>query len=111
MTENKEIVMNTTEEIKETQKNGGLDFNFKFFKSCSATLKRFSLIMFIVNIFLTIVLTVISVVLVGVYVGMDMLSLLILPIITVVIISLVLARLVSALIYGFAEIVEKYEKK
>lgn len=83
---------------------------FTFFKNCSGTLKKLSLITFIINIFLTIIISVLAVVFVGVYVGTEMLSLLALPILTVVVIGIVLARLISALIYGFAEIVEKYEK-
>lgn len=93
---------------KEKQDNS---FGFAFFKSCSRTLKKLSLLSFIVNIFLTIIVTVLAVVFVGVYVGTEMLSLLALPILTVVVIGIVFARLFSALIYGFAEIVEKYENK
>lgn len=88
-----------------------LSIDFKFFKCCSATLKRFSLIIFVVNLFVTFVTAVIGVVLIGVYVGTQMMSLLLVPIICAVAILVLIARLISALIYGFAEIVEKYENK
>lgn len=86
-------------------------FDFKFFKCCSATLKRFSVIVFVMNMFITLVVGAVSVVLLGVYVGTQMMSLLLVPIICVVVILILISRLVSALIYGFAEIVEKYENK
>lgn len=88
-----------------------VSIDFKFFKCCSATLKKFSLIMFIVNLFVTLVAAVVGVVLIGVYVGTQMMSLLLVPIICVVAILVLIARLISALIYGFAEIVEKHEDK
>ena len=49
--------------------------------------------------------------LLGVYIGGDMLTLLALPLVTAFVILVVFARLLSGLIYGFAEIVEKNEKK
>lgn len=91
--------------------NEKIAIDFKFFKCCSATLKRFSVIMFIVNMFVTIVAAVVGVVLIGVYIGTQMMSLLLVPILCVVAIFVLVARLISALIYGFAEIVEKYENK
>ncbi len=91
--------------------NEKIAIDFKFFKCCSATLKRFSVIMFIVNMFVTIVAAVVGVVLIGVYIGTQMMSLLLVPILCVVVIFVLVARLISALIYGFAEIVEKYEYK
>lgn len=84
---------------------------FKFFKSCSSSLKRFSVILFIVNLFLSITAVGVGVVLLAVYVGIEMVPLLALPILTAMIIMVLLARFVSALVYGFAEIVEKSEKK
>lgn len=102
-----EINNNTTEKTENENKNLG----FKFFKSCSATLKRFSVLMFVINIFLAVVIAIVGVILIAAYLGVEMLSLLAIPIICVLVILVVLARLVSALIYGFAEIVEKYEKK
>lgn len=102
-----EINNNATEKAENENKNLG----FKFFKSCSATLKRFSVLMFVINIFLAVVIAIVGVILIAAYVGVEMLSLLAIPIICVLVILVVLARLVSALIYGFAEIVEKYEKK
>ena len=94
-----------------TTENGKVNIDFKFFKCCSATLKRFSVIMFVVNLFVTIVAAVVGVVLIGVYIGTQMMSLLLVPILCVVAIFVLGARLISALIYGFAEIVEKYENK
>ena len=83
---------------------------FKFFKNCSATLKKLSVAVFAINLFLIIITAVLGVVIAGVYVGWDVISLLAVPIISVIAILVVLSRLVSALIYGFAEIVEKHEK-
>lgn len=91
--------------------NEKISIDFKFFKNCSATLKKFSLIIFIMNLFVILVAAVVGIVLIGVYVGVQMMSLLILPIVCVVAIFVLVSRLISALIYGFAEIVEKYENK
>ncbi|MEE1505299.1 MAG: hypothetical protein UGF89_13780 [Acutalibacteraceae bacterium] len=91
--------------------NEKVSIDFKFFKCCSATLKKFSVIMFVMNLFITLVSAVVGVVLIGVYVGTQMMSLLLVPILCVVAIFVLVARLISALIYGFAEIVEKYENK
>ena len=91
--------------------NEKVSVDFKFFKNCSATLKRFSLIIFVMNLFVTLVAAAVGIVLIGVYVGTQMMSLLIVPIICVVVIFVLVSRLISALIYGFAEIVEKYENK
>lgn len=88
-----------------------LSFDFKFFKNCSATLKRFSVIIFVINLFVTFVTAIVGVVLIGVYIGTQMMSLLLVPIACVVVIFVLIARLISALIYGFAEIVEKNENK
>lgn len=85
--------------------------DFKFFKCCSATLKKFSVIIFVVNLFVTFVAAAVGVVLIGVYVGTQMMSILLVPIVCVVVIFVLISRLISALIYGFAEIVEKYENK
>lgn len=85
--------------------------DFKFFKSCSASLKRFSVVLFVINIFLTITLVGVGVVLLAVYIGAEMLTLLALPIFTVSVILVLIARFISALVYGFAEIVEKHENK
>ncbi len=102
---------NIVENTDLTVENGKVSLDFKFFKCCSATLKRFSVIMFVVNLFVTIVAAVVGVVLIGVYIGTQMMSLLLVPILCVVAIFVLVARLISALIYGFAEIVEKYENK
>ncbi len=106
MTENKEIAV-----VESSAKKSDNVLGFRFFKSCSSTLKKLSVLSFIINIFITIIVTVLAVVFIGVYVGTEMLTLLALPIITVVVIGIVFSRLISALIYGFAEIVEKYENK
>ncbi len=87
------------------------EFDFQFFKNCSGTLKKFSLIIFIVNLFVTFVSAAVGIVLIGVYIGTQMMSILLVPILCVVVIAVLFARLISALIYGFAEIVEKYENK
>ena len=102
---------NIVENADLVTENGKASFDFKFFKCCSATLKKFSVIMFVVNLFITIVAAVVGVVLIGVYIGTQMMSLLLVPILCVVAIFVLVARLISALIYGFAEIVEKYENK
>ncbi len=107
MNENKEIIIEENSQGKGSKKE---NIDFKFFKNCSATLKKFSLIIFVVNLFVTLVSAVIGIVLIGVYVGTQMMSLLAVPIVCVVVIFVLVARLISALIYGFAEIVEKYEK-
>lgn len=84
--------------------------NFKFFKNCSSTLKKLSLAVFIVNLFLIVIGVVVGVIIAANFVGIQIIALLAVPIISVVAILVVFARLVSALIYGFAEIVEKHEK-
>jgi type III secretory pathway component EscS len=108
MRKRKNVIVEENVNIAEDKK---LSLDFKFFKSCSATLKKFSVIMFVVNLFITIVAAVVGVVLIGVYVGTQMMSLLLVPILCVVAIFVLVSRLISALIYGFAEIVEKYESK
>ncbi len=99
----------TAEAKKEASKSskGG---EMKFFRNCSASLKRFSILLFVINIFLAITLVGVGTVVLGVYVGFELIALITLPIITFLIILIVLARFLSALIYGFAEIVEKAEK-
>ena len=74
-------------------------------------MKKFSVIVFVMNLFITLVVGAVSVVLLGVYLGTQMMSLLLVPIVCVVAILILVSRLVSALIYGFGEIVEKYENK
>ncbi len=90
----------------ESAKDGGI----KFFRNCSASLKRFSILLFVINIFLAITVVGVGTVVLGVYVGFELIALLVLPIITFLIILIVLARFLSAIVYGFAEIVEKAEK-
>lgn len=111
VSEIKESSVAPVEELSEKKEAESVkDADFKFFKCCSASLKRFSLLIFVINVFLCIALAGIAVILCAVYLGVEMLSLLALPIITVFIILVVLARFLSALVYGFAEIVEKSEK-
>lgn len=117
MSEN--LYNNETIQVEENTQAEAQDINselkkmgeFKFFKSCSASLKRFSIILFVINIFLSITLVGVGVVVLAVYIGAEMLALLALPIFTVSIILVLIARFISAMIYGFAEIVEKYENK
>lgn len=84
--------------------------SFKFFKNCSATLKKLSVAMFIINLFFIVIGVVIGAVVASTYYGIQVVALLAVPIISVIVIFVIIARLISALIYGFAEIVEKYEK-
>lgn len=84
--------------------------SFKFFKNCSATLKKLSVAMFIINLFFIVVGVVVGAFVLSAYYGVQVVALLAVPIISVVAIFVVIARLISALIYGFAVIVEKYEK-
>ena len=83
---------------------------FRFFRNCASSLKRFSVLIFVINLFIAIGITGALTVVLAINLGAQMLSLLALPIITVFVILIVLARFVSALVYGFAEIVEKAEK-
>lgn len=103
---NVNAVENTADVNKQNKDN-----EFKFFKCCSATLKKFSLIMFVINIFLILVAAVVGVFVCIAYVSVEMISILAFPIFCVVAILIIIARFVSALIYGFAEIVEKHENK
>ena len=109
---NEEILENNvpaegTVEDKKDEKGG----EFRFFKCCSASLKRFSIIMFIVNAFISVSIIGVVAVFLLAEIGTAMLGLLALPLVTVFIILLLIARFISALIYGFAEIVEKHENK
>lgn len=99
-----------TESVPEKQTDNGT-MGFKFFKSCSTSLKRFSILIFIVNVFLSVAITGVVTVVLAVYVGVEMLSLLALPLITLLVILVVIARCISAFVYGFAIIVENNEKK
>ncbi len=107
-----QVVDNSKDSKATTEKNADMKMmDFNFFKCCSSSLKRFSFIMFIINVFFAVALVGVGIVLVAVYLGAGMLSLLALPLFTVFLIFVVIARFISALIYGFAEIVEKNEKK
>ncbi|MBQ6837699.1 MAG: hypothetical protein IJO44_02560 [Clostridia bacterium] len=103
---NVNAVENTAENKKQSKDN-----EFQFFKCCSASLKKFSLIMFVVNIFLILVAAVIGIFVCIAYVSVEMISILAFPIFCIVAILIIIARFISALIYGFAEIVEKHENK
>lgn len=102
---------NINSTLSAENKKASKDFDFQFFKCCSATLKRFSLIMFVVNIFLILVAAVIGVFVCVAYVSAELISILAFPIVCVIVILVIIARFISALIYGFAEIVEKHENK
>lgn len=95
---------------KDYQKSDIKGIDFKFFRNCAASLKKFSILVFVINIFVAVGITGAATVLLAVNLGTQMLSLLALPLITLFVILIILARFVSALIYGFAEIVEKAEK-
>ena len=83
---------------------------FKFFKSCSGTLKKLSVAVFVINLFLIVIAAVLGVVMVGMYIGFEVVAMLAVPFISVIAILVIFARLMSALIYGFEENVEKHEK-
>lgn len=102
-----EVAQESSQSVKADEKPA----EFKFFKCCSATLKRFSLIMFVINLFVAIAATSVAVVLISVYLGANLITLLALPLLTLFVVLVVIARFISALIYGFAEIVEKSETK
>ncbi len=105
---NNEINSENAVVTEEAKKENGMDF--KFFKCCSATLKRLSVILFVVNLFIAVIAAVVAVIVGVFYMSADMLSLLAVPIVCAVLIMVVFARLLSAVVYGFAEIVEKHEK-
>ncbi len=118
--ENNKVVNNTEENVSvesvtennaPENKKEGKEQEFKFFKCCSASLKRLAIVTFIINLFISISVVGMGAVLLGVYIGGDMLTLLALPLVTAFAIFVVIARLISGLIYGFAEIVEKNEKE
>lgn len=109
--DNNENNTNVNQTVNQNTEASGDVLGFAFFKNCSKTLKRFSVLIFIINIFITVVAAAIGIVLLVVNMDAELLSVLIIPIITAIIIAIVFARFVSALIYGFAEIVEKAEKK
>ncbi len=87
------------------------DLGFKFFKNCSQSLKRFSVILFVMNLFLIVVLTIVGFVFAAVYLNTQIVTILFVPGVCVFAIGVLFARFLSALVYGFAEIVEKYEGK
>ncbi len=85
----------------------------KFFNNCSESLKRFSIVLFLINIFFSIAFVSVGTYLLFVYViELSLLSLFMCAFfaITALVILIIIARFISALIYGFAEIVEKAEK-
>lgn len=110
--ENIEINEKVTEEAVKEPESTGLGFSkIRFFGNCSKSLKRFSVVLFIINIFVAIGLTGALVISLFFKVGLEMLGFLAFPIVTVFIVLLIIARFISALVYGFAEIVENFEKK
>ncbi len=99
-----------TVEIETKKEDGKQPEPFTFFKNCSATLKKLSVVVFAINLFLIVIAAVLGVVMIGMYIGFEVVAMLAVPLISVIVILVIFARLVSALIYGFAEIVEKHEK-
>ena len=107
----KDLIKSTaTENKKVDNKKDEKELDFKFFKCCSASLKRLAIVLFVINVFVSVSVVGMGAVLLGVYIGGDMLTLLALPLVTALAIFIVVARLISGLVYGFAEIVEKNEK-
>ena len=108
-----EVIVNQPE-VKENeasaQSEGSLFGNFKFFGNCSRSLKRFSVIIFILNVFLAIGILSAVILKIVIELGTAILPLLALPVFTLFVLLIIIARFISALIYGFAEIVEKSEK-
>ena len=106
---NTEAKKEAVEKAEATSNNGG---GIKFFRNCSASLKRFSILIFLINIFLAITGVTVGTVVLFVYLQLNiaLLGVLAIPVLTALIIFIVLARFISALIYGYAEIVEKAEK-
>ncbi len=84
--------------------------DIKFFKCCSASIKRFSILIFIIGLFTDIAIAGALAILVAVYLTPTLLVVLAFPIFTVFIILVVFTRFVCSLVYGFGEIVEKCEK-
>ena len=113
--ENNTALKNTEEntQVKSVAENkkDEKDMDFKFFKCCSASLKRLAIVIFVVNVFVSVSIVGMATVLLGAYIGAEMLTLLALPLVTALIIFIVVARLISGLVYGFAQIVEKNEKE
>ncbi len=99
------------EKESESHKNKKQEDSLTLFKNCSLSLKRLSLLTFILNLLLIGLTAFAAIILIGVYLGTEMITLLIVPVISVIVILVIFARLISALIYGFAEIVEKHEKE
>lgn len=105
-----QAVQPQAESSVDTQQGDFKGFDFKFFRNCSASLKRFSILIFVINLFISLGIVGALTVVLAISLGTQMLSLLALPIVTLFVILVVIARFVSALVYGFAEIVEKAEK-
>lgn len=85
--------------------------SFRFFKNCGQSLRRFSVVLFVINLFLTAIAAVIASVVLYLNYGSQGLLVLIGPLITAIVILVLLARFLSALVYGFAEIVENNERQ
>ena len=77
--------------------NINVSVDFKFFKCCSATLKKFSVITFVINLFVTLVVAAVGIVLIGVYIGTQMMSLLLVPIVCVVVIFVLILIISTSL--------------
>ncbi len=100
----------SVDKVNTTENNAGASDGFKFFGCCSKSLKRFSVVIFIMNIFLSLGILGAVIVKIIIELGTAILPLLAVPIFTLFVLLIIISRFVSALIYGFAEIVEKSEK-
>ena len=96
---------------KEEAENEELTFNFRFFKSSAQSLKRFSLVLFILNLFFIVTGTAVGAVYLAVLLGGQLMAMLAMPIVLVVAVLILLARFVSAVVYGFGEVVERAERE
>ena len=96
---------------KEEPENDEISFNFRFFKSSAQSLKRFSLVLFILNLFFIVTGTAVGAVYLAVLLGGQLMAMLAMPIVLVVVVLILLARFLSAVVYGFGEVVEKAERE
>ena len=96
---------------QEAPENEEITLNFRFFKSSAQSLKRFSLVLFILNLFFIVTGTAVGAVYLAVLLGGQLMAMLAMPIVLVVVVLILLARFLSAVVYGFGEVVEKAERE
>ncbi len=96
---------------QEEPENEEITLNFRFFKSSAQSLKRFSLVLFILNLFFIVTGTAVGAVYLAVLLGGQLMAMLAMPIVLVVVVLILLARFLSAVVYGFGEVVEKAERE